>query len=178
MNPIENRSQSATKRLGGTMITLAWLLALALLTLIFNDWLESQRNPNPRLTSSGTEQGPAEVRLARNRYGHYVATGRINGHEVEVLLDTGATDVSIPGALAKRFGLKPGAAVAAHTANGIIEVYLTTVPQIALGSIVIEDVAAHINPHISGDAVLLGMSFLKHLEFTQRGDTLTLRQTQ
>jgi aspartyl protease family protein len=24
--------------------------------------------------------------------------------------------------------------------------------------------------------ILLGMSFLKHLEFTQRGDTLTLRQ--
>ncbi len=158
------------------MITLTWLLALALLTLIFNDWLEGQRNPNPQLTSSGTEQD--QVRLVRNRYGHYVATGHIKGHEVEVLLDTGATDVSIPGALAKRLGLMPGAAVAAHTANGIIEVYLTTVPQIALGSIVIEDVAAHINPHIRGDAVLLGMSFLKHLEFTQSGDTLTLRQSR
>jgi len=27
-----------------------------------------------------------------------------------------------------------------------------------------------------GNEVLLGMSFLKHVEFTQRGDTLTLRQ--
>lgn len=160
------------------MITLAWLLALALLTLVFNHWLEGQRNPNAQLTRNGTEQGLAEVRLVRNRYGHYVATSHINGHEAEVLLDTGATDVSIPGTLAKRLELLPGAAVPVHTANGIIEVYVTTVPQIALGSIVIKDVAAHINPHIRGDAVLLGMSFLKHLEFTQRGDTLTLRQSQ
>jgi aspartyl protease family protein len=28
---------------------------------------------------------------------------------------------------------------------------------------------------MAGDEVLLGMSVLKHLEFTQRGDTLVLR---
>jgi aspartyl protease family protein len=28
---------------------------------------------------------------------------------------------------------------------------------------------------MQGDQVLLGMSVLKHLEFTQRGDTLVLR---
>lgn len=177
MNRIENPPQSATKRIGGTMITLAWLLALALLTLVFNDWLEEQHNPNPRPASSGNEQGLGEVHLVRNRYGHYVATGHINGHEVEFLLDTGATDVSIPAALARRLALMPGAAVPVHTAGGIIEVYLTTVSQIGLGSILIEDVPAHINPHVRGDAVLLGMSFLKHLEFSQRGNTLSLRQT-
>jgi aspartyl protease family protein len=29
---------------------------------------------------------------------------------------------------------------------------------------------------MDGNEVLLGMSFLKHLEFTQRGDTLILKQ--
>jgi hypothetical protein len=42
MNPMENPSQPATKRLGGTIITLTWLLVLALLTVVFNDWLEAQ----------------------------------------------------------------------------------------------------------------------------------------
>jgi len=35
---------------------------------------------------------------------------------------------------------------------------------------------ASINPAMGQQEVLLGMSFLKHLEFTQRGNTLTLRQ--
>ena len=32
------------------------------------------------------------------------------------------------------------------------------------------------NPHMQGDDILLGMSFLKDLELVQRGDTLLLRQ--
>jgi aspartyl protease family protein len=31
-------------------------------------------------------------------------------------------------------------------------------------------------PGLQTEEVLLGMSFLKHIEFTQRGDSLTLRQ--
>ena len=38
------------------------------------------------------------------------------------------------------------------------------------------DVKAHISPSMDGDEVLLGMSVLKHLDFNQQGDTLTLRQ--
>ncbi len=158
------------------MITLAWIIGLVLLTLIFNNRLERQRNPNTGLASSRLDGEPGEVSLLRNRYGHYVASGRINAQEVEFLLDTGASDVSIPAGLAQRLGLKAGPAVPVHTANGTIEVYLTSVQEIGLGPIVIHDVAAHINPHIGGGAVLLGMSFLKHLDFTQRGDTLTLHQ--
>jgi aspartyl protease family protein len=40
----------------------------------------------------------------------------------------------------------------------------------------LQQVRASINPNMQGNEVLLGMSFLKHLEFTQRGDSLTLRQ--
>jgi len=41
-----------------------------------------------------------EVVLKRNRYGHYVANGSINGSQVEFLLDTGATAVAVPAATA------------------------------------------------------------------------------
>lgn len=34
---------------------------------------------------------------------------------------------------------------------------------------------ASLNPGMADDQVLLGMSVLKHLEFTQRGNTLILR---
>jgi len=161
--------------LGKGMIYVAWLLALGLLAWIFSGLLDAQRNPNRRVQSM-TERGSPVVVLERNRYGHYNASGQINGHDVEFLLDTGATTVSVPAALAKRLGLRQGSAVSVNTANGTVTAYLTRLQSVRLGGIELRDVKATINPGMAGKEVLLGMSFLKHLEFTQRGDTLTLKQ--
>jgi aspartyl protease family protein len=62
------------------------------------------------------------------------------------------------------------------TANGTIPVYLTTLDRIQIGKIVLYDVRASINPYMDEDEILLGMSFLRHLEFSQRDDQLILRQ--
>ena len=45
-----------------------------------------------------------------------------------------------------------------------------------MGEIELRDVQAGIAPGLLMEEILLGMSFLKHIEFTQRGDTLILRQ--
>jgi len=94
---------------------------------------------------------------------------------VTFLLDTGATDVVIPAQLAESAGLQPGQAMRAMTANGLVTVYSTTIPTLHLGDITLYDVRASINPGMQGDTVLLGMSALRQVEFTQRADTLTLR---
>ena len=120
--------------------------------------------------------GVKEVVLQRNRDGHYLATGQINGQNVEFLLDTGASDVSVPQPLAMRLGLKRGQAAIYSTANGNITSYLTRIDSLNLGGIELRDIRASINPSTNADTILLGMSFLKHLEFTQRGDTLIIRQ--
>ena len=90
------------------MIVAAWILLLVLLTLFFNDRLEKQRNPNMQVAGSMTEQGMPSVTLKRNRFGHYVATGFINDRPVEFMLDTGASDVSIPLSVAEDLGLQKG----------------------------------------------------------------------
>jgi 5-methyltetrahydropteroyltriglutamate--homocysteine methyltransferase len=46
-----------------------------------------------------------------------------------------------------------------------------------LGDIRLQDVAAILAPNMPGNEVLLGMSALKQLEFTQKGGTLVLRQS-
>lgn len=168
--------QDGTRRLGRGMLTVGWLVVLGLLTVFFNQWLDKERNPNQQIKSQVTEEGVRTLVLQRNRYGHYVATGFINGEAVEFLLDTGATDVSIPEALAERLGLKRGIPITMQTANGTITAYTTVLENVALGGIVLHDVRANINPGDSADEILLGMSFLKHLEFTQRGDTLTIKE--
>ena len=161
--------------IGKVMIIAAWLLLLALLTLFFNDRLDHQRNPNRNLNAASETDTPS-VQLQRNRFGHYVATGAINGQPVEFMLDTGASDISVPANIAKQLGLKRGTSQTYQTANGPIISYLTRLDSVSLGPITLHDLRASINPNVDNDEILLGMSFLKHLEFTQRGDTLTLRK--
>lgn len=163
------------RRLGMGMTIGMWLVVLALLTLFFQDWQEKQYNPNQKLSLTRGEDGVAELVLQRNRFGHYVANGHINGEPVVFLLDTGASDISVPEGLAKSLGLKRGPAMIYQTANGSVRVYATRLASVDLGGITLQGVRASINPAMEGNEVLLGMSFLKHLDFSQRGDTLTLR---
>jgi len=157
------------------MFVLGLILVLVLLSAFFNQHLANRENPNSQVvgTASGTVR---EVVLQRNAFGHYVASGEINGQPVEFMLDTGATRVSIPSEVAARIGLKKGAPGLARTANGTIEVHSTRLDEVRLGSIRMPDVSGSINPGLGDGQILLGMAFLKHLEMIQRGDTLILRQ--
>jgi aspartyl protease family protein len=167
--------QQSTHRIGTIMIYLACVLFLGILTLLFNDILDQRENPN-RSLAGYSESGPREVVLQRNYNGHYIAPGTINGEPVLFLLDTGATDISIPGDVAEKLGLSRGRPAMVTTANGTIVVYDTLLDDVTLGNIGMHNVAAHINPYMRDDVVLLGMSFMKNLEIIQKGGQLTLRQ--
>ena len=117
------------------------------------------------------------MRLRANPRGHYVASGLVNGRDVTLLVDTGATSVAVPEAMAARLGLRRGPEITLRTANGDATGYLTRIDQLQLGSLVFKDVSASIAPGLNGE-ILLGMSALGSVEFTQRNGVLTLRQTR
>lgn len=164
------------KRAGRWMFFAMWAGLLGLLMVFFDDVLERQYNPNRALGYSASDSGVREVTLERNRFNHYVATGKINGVETVFMVDTGASDISIPAHVADKLGLKRGARITYQTANGPAPGYLTRLDSVALGPIELRGVRASINPNVSHDEILLGMSFLRDLDFTQSGGTLTLRQ--
>lgn len=166
----------AGQRAGKIMLMLAWVAALALATHFFGVWEQRQVNPNPQ-PESVHGRDYIEVRLASARGGHYRLNGQINGQAVTFLIDTGATAVAIPRELGNRLGLKPGSPVALSTANGIAEGRRTRLASLQLGDIRLRDVAAILAPNMPDNEVLLGMSALKQLEFTQRDGTLVLRQS-
>ena len=166
----------SARGLGRGMSIIAWIVLLGLMTTFFQGKLDDRRNPNRTVSSSLGEDGRAEVVLERNRMGHYVANGTINGVRVTFLLDTGATGVAISPELAQRAGAPRGKAIMTRTANGNAQGFLTQLKSVQLGAIEQNNVPAQIAPGLATAEVLLGMSFLKHLEMVQRGDTLTLRQ--
>ncbi|MCF2948682.1 TIGR02281 family clan AA aspartic protease [Paraglaciecola aquimarina] len=161
-------------KLGKGMIIIAWVIGLGLLTLLFDEQLAKQLNPNAEPISS-SQFGVAEVKLKQNRAGHYVSGGAINDQPVVFMLDTGATQVSIPMHLAEQLSLQKGNSSWVQTANGRVQVFQTRIQRLTIGEIQLTDIAAHLNPAMHDGQILLGMSALKQLEFTQRGEWLTLR---
>jgi len=168
--------QPPGKVAGRVFMIVAWCAGLYLATQFFGRWEQRQQNPNTEVTSQQGE-GYIEVKLLANVQGHFVANGRLNNVPVEFLLDTGATDVAVPLDLARQLALPKGVAVTLNTANGRAQGYRTQIERLQLGAIVLRDVRAVAAPGLEGEQVLLGMSALNKLEFTQRSGSMLLRQT-
>lgn len=156
------------------MMIIAMVMGLGLLTHFFQGVIDTQNNPNQEINTSQTSNEHIDITLKRNRAGHYVGTGLINGSKAVFLLDTGATYVAIPEHLARQLKLKKGRKISISTANGRSVGYQTSINQLSIGQIHLYDIKAIITPNL--EEILLGMSVLKQLEFTQRGNILTIRQ--
>ncbi len=165
-----------TKQLGKGMIIIAWVLVFGMLVWFFGVLEKNKRNPNQNVSTQVLSGGEKEVVLQSGSYGHYIATGKINDIKVTFLVDTGASYVSVPESVAKKIGLKKGREMLVSTANGNVSVYATTLEEISIGEIKLHDIKADINPHMDGNEILLGMSFLRNLSVTHHGDQLTIRQ--
>jgi len=168
----ENKEQ---KQLGHKFIIAMWIALMIMVFFLFNKLLERDYNPNQQVLMQNRDKQRVVI-LKRNRYGHYVTQGEINNHSVTFMLDTGASDISIPDKIAKKLKLSYGQERQYQTANGTITANLTTLESVSIGNIKLQNVRASINPKMDHDEILMGMSFLKYIEFTQRGDTLILRQ--
>jgi len=169
--PSDAPSRNPHRGLGRGMALAASLVLLGMLYVFFDGRLQAQNAPNRVLQFAPG----SELVLKRSRDGHYVFPGTINGRPVSFLLDTGATLVSVPAHLGGTLGLDAGAPMRSVTANGTVTTRATRIDALAFGPFEVRGVPASLNPGMGGNQVLMGMSVLKHLEFTQRGDTLRLR---
>ncbi|WP_158772625.1 retropepsin-like aspartic protease family protein [Cobetia sp. L2A1] len=166
-------NDGATRRYGVGMLVLCWGLILAMLVWWFQGQLEERKHPNAALAGQSlSAQQP--LTLTRNRAGHFVAPGEINGEAVTFLLDTGATYVSVSDALAKRLHLTRGREARFTTANGVSHGALTMLEEVSLSGLTKREVRGAIVPGMHDEVVLLGMSFLRCFDITMRGQQMQL----
>ena len=118
----------------------------------------------------------ATVVLTPDRNGHFVSSGSINGSSVRVLVDTGATMVSMNVDEARRAGVNylAGARGYSQTANGVTPIYRVKLGEVTLGDITLRDIDGMVHESGALPVVLLGMSFLGKLEMRREGESLTL----
>lgn len=127
-------------------------------------------------TSGGAAQG-TKVVLTAGSGGHFMAQGQINGRTVPLLVDTGASMVSLSVAEAERVGLdyKTGQPVQMSTANGVIPGWRLKLASVKVGDVVVYGVDAIVSSG-SMPYVLLGNSFLTHFQMTRTNDQMVLEK--
>ena len=152
---------------------LAWLAVIGLM-IGLTAFYEALTRSNVSVLQETGKNGQAIVSLQRNRAGHYIAEGEINGNPVVFLLDTGATDVAISDKTARALGLEFGPRITVMTAAGPAAAWRTRLDRVSLGSLALDNVRATITPGLGREA-LLGMSFLQYFNLRQEGDQLVLQ---
>ena len=136
--------------------------------------------PNTALARLDTQaEGDRAVRIRRRSDGHFIARTSLNGFNLAMLVDTGASMVVLRPADAQKIGVnlsKLHYTVPVQTANGTTFAAPITLKNVAVGPIQFAEIEALVaKPGALRDS-LLGMSFLNRLRsYEFSGDFLTLR---
>jgi aspartyl protease family protein len=112
------------------------------------------------------QTGTGEMVISESEGGNYLVYGTVNGTRVRFLIDTGASDIVLSPADARRVGIDFGLLDFDHryeTANGVGKGALTKVNTLTVGDAHFTDVAVSVN-QADMNASLLGMTFLKRFK--------------
>ena len=105
--------------------------------------------------------------LETGRDGHYQAEARIDGRQIDFIVDTGASLVILRESDAARIGIRPMRSdytATVSTANGKIKAAPARLERVEVGGITVFDVRALVLPDEALWKNLLGMSFLSRLK--------------
>jgi aspartyl protease family protein len=119
------------------------------------------------------------VTISRGNGGHFWAEARVDGRRLELLVDTGASQVALRASDAAQLGIHPSQhdySIKVATANGMTRVALVQLGMIEIGNIVVRDVPAVVHADEGLGVSLLGMSFLSRVRFTHDRGKLVLEQ--
>ncbi len=121
--------------------------------------VEAEKTPPLRLMAM------AEIDAGNN--GHFIADAEINGNDIAVLVDTGASTVAFSYEDAQRAGLRPNALkydVQVSTANGVVGAARVKIRSVRIENVRVDNVEGLVLPKGALNGTLLGMSFLSRLQ--------------
>ena len=120
--------------------------------------------------------GRQQAILLSDGRGHFWANAEINGSTAKVLVDTGASLISMSNSTARQLGINflQGQRGFTSTANGTVPVYRVTLASVRIGEITLSNVDASVHEGDNLPVILLGMSFLNRVEMQRDGERMTL----
>jgi clan AA aspartic protease (TIGR02281 family) len=112
---------------------------------------------DPEAEDTKKESSPV-LKLKQNEGGHYSTDGDIDGKSLMFLIDTGASFVSLPEAIAHSALIYCDEKKVMNTANGKTDACTAKIKKLQFGPFYVQDVEAVIVPNL--DRPLLGMNVL------------------
>ncbi|MFI4976429.1 MAG: TIGR02281 family clan AA aspartic protease [Caulobacterales bacterium] len=138
----------------------------------------AQRVRAELVPAAGVVTAPRQIVLTRSDDGHFYAMGEVDGQAVRFMVDTGASDVVLSPADARRVGVDVSHLDFSHaygTANGVGLGATVVARDLGVGPIRLSNLPVSVNAAPMASS-LLGMTFLRRLDsFEARGDQLVLR---
>lgn len=137
-----------------------------------------------RVGDSPAQVGTSSSAAASNRLvlsagsgGHFVTQGQINGQTLQMLVDTGASLVTLSTEQAQRMGLdyRSGQPLQMSTANGRVDGWRVKLASVRVGEVVVYDVDSVVSAGAM-PFVLLGNSFLSRFQMTRTNEQMVLEK--
>ncbi len=170
----KERSAAATMplalRWGHVALLAFWFAVMGVVYLGMNHYLK----PKPAVI---TAEG--DLRIPRHRDGHFYVQGSVNGKPLTLMVDTGASSVTVSEEFARSAGLQGGEPTIFETANGQLRGRLVRGVAISAGPFSVS--AATVGVGLVGgrsDYGLLGQSFLSRFRISISKDELVLSRHQ
>jgi aspartyl protease family protein len=129
-----------------------------------------------RIGSTYEEPEEKVVKIQRDSRLQYQTSAKINGRSTRVLVDTGANVVAINSIQARQLGVdySSGAPARVETASGVIKGWAVTLRSVSVGGIRVENVQATVLEGDFPSTILLGMTYLQHVDMEENNGVLSL----
>jgi aspartyl protease family protein len=114
-----------------------------------------------------------QVLVNADERGHFTSQFKLNGRQIDGMIDTGATLVAINASTARRIGISLNPSDfnrQVNTANGSIKAAVVTVDHLQIGRISVDNIQAMVLDDKALQVNLIGMSFLQRLQKYQVQD--------
>lgn len=135
-----------------------------------SSWADTSASTQLDSDSPNSDNQP--LVLGQGAGGHYYIDGSVNDSFLNFVVDTGATIVALPTAVASSAHLKCKQAVTMSTANGQSQGCLTTIEKLKIGNFTLRHVDAVVQPNLGQP--LLGMNVLKQFRVEQDNGQMRL----
>ncbi len=128
------------------------------------------------ITTNFTKPEGKTVLIRKNKNLQYITTAAINGRSTRVLIDTGANIVAISSTTARAIGLKfeHGIPSQVITASGTVDAYQIMLDSVDVSGLRVDRVRASVLVGSYPELVLLGTSYLQHVEMSEKNGILML----
>jgi aspartyl protease family protein len=132
-----------------------------------------------RISGNYEQPKQREVRITRDSRMQYLSQAEINGRGVTVLVDTGANVVAMNSIQAQSLGInyRSGKPSQVETAGGVVAAWIVTLDAVDVGGIVVNGVQASVIEGTHPVTILLGMTYLKHVEMQEKNGILLLSRS-